>query len=44
MEYNVNINGIDVDAAYSDETIEEIVKPLLKHMADLHDSKKDAFL
>ena len=40
MEYNVNINGIDVDAAYSDETIEEIIKPLLKHMADLHDSEK----
>ena len=44
MEYNVNINGIDVDAAYSDETIEEIVKPLLKHMADLHDSEKKRIL
>ena len=44
MEYNVNINGIDVDAAYSDETIEEIVKPLLKHMADLHDSEKSRIL
>ncbi len=44
MEYNVNINGIDVDAAYSDETIEEIVKPLLKHMADLHDSEKRRIL
>ena len=44
MKYNVNINGIDVDAAYSDETIEEIVKPLLKHMADLHDSEKSRIL
>lgn len=44
MEYNVNINGIDVDAAYSDETIEEIIKPLLKHMADLHDSEKRRIL
>ncbi|SEG41140.1 hypothetical protein SAMN02910276_02859 [Butyrivibrio sp. Su6] len=44
MEYNVNINGIDVDAAYSDETIEEIVKPLLKYMADLHDSEKRRIL
>jgi len=44
MEYKVNINGIDVDAAYSEEAIKEIVKPLLKHMADLHDSEKRRIL
>ncbi len=44
MEYNVNINGIDVDAAYSEEAIEEIVRPLLEKMAKKHDSEKRRIL
>lgn len=44
MEYNVNINGIDVEATYSEEAIKEIVKPLLGQLADMHDSEKRRIL
>ena len=39
MNYHVNINGIDVDAHYSPEAVEEIFKPLLLHLAKLRASK-----
>lgn len=44
MEYNVNINGIDVEAAYSVEAIEKIVRPLLEKMGKKHDSEKRRIL
>ncbi len=39
MNYKVNINGIDVDATYSDKVIEDILKPLLLRLSDLRDRK-----
>ncbi|MBQ9301528.1 nucleoside/nucleotide kinase family protein [Butyrivibrio sp.] len=44
MEYNVNINGIDVEATYSKEAIEGIVRPLLERMGKKHDSEKRRIL
>ena len=44
MEYNVNINGIDVEATYSGEAIEKIVRPLLERMGKKHDSEKRRIL
>ena len=44
MEYNVNINGIDVEATYSEEAIEKIVRPLLERMGKKHDSEKRRIL
>ena len=39
MKYRVNINGIDVDADYSDETIKNILEPLLLRLADMRKEK-----
>ena len=36
MQYKVNINGIDVDAIYSKENIDEIFIPMLERMKQLH--------
>lgn len=44
MEYRVNINGIDVEAGYSEENIEEIFSPLLKRLADMRRSKGERVL
>jgi pantothenate kinase len=44
MNYNVNINGLDVDAVYSQKAIDEIIKPLLEHLAKLHDAGKRRIL
>ncbi len=44
MEYKVNINGIDVEARYSDRNIKEIFSPLLKHLADMRRSKGERIL
>ena len=32
-EHTVNINGIDVEARYSDRTVETVLVPLLKRLA-----------
>ena len=39
MEYNVNINGIDVHASYSAESIDTIFKPLLHRLSDMRKAK-----
>ncbi len=39
-EYNVNINGIDVAAKYSEEAINTVFMPLLKRLTDMQ-KKKD---
>lgn len=44
VNYKVNINGIDVDATYSEENIKEIFEPLLFHLADLQRAKKRRIL
>ncbi len=43
-EYRVNINGIDVDACYTEENIKEIFIPLLRHLTDLWRQKKKRIL
>ena len=39
MKYNVKINGIDVDAKYSEEDVKEIFIPLLQHLSELQKDK-----
>lgn len=39
MRYRANINGLDVEVAYSDRSVEEIFRPLLRHLAELRCSK-----
>ncbi len=39
MRYDVNINGIDVHAAYSEDNIKGIFEPLLRRLADMMDYK-----
>ena len=39
MNYSVNINGIDVNASYSDDNVEEIFVPLLQRLTDLQKQK-----
>ena len=39
MNYSVNINGIDVNASYSDDNVEGIFIPLLQKLTDLHKHK-----
>ena len=39
-EYNVNINGIEVNARYDEKNINEIFYPLLKELTDLHRKSK----
>ena len=39
MEYRVNVNGIDIVAAYSEENIRDIFEPLLRHLEQLHKRK-----
>ncbi len=38
-KYRANINGIDVDAVYSEETIKEIIDPLIERLADMRRQK-----
>lgn len=40
MEYTANINGIDVNAYYSDKTLNVLFVPLLEHMAEMHTEKQ----
>ena len=39
-----NINGIEVNARYSDETISNIFIPLLRHLAELQTEKQSRIL
>jgi pantothenate kinase len=39
MRYEVNINGIDVHAAYSEENIRDIFEPLLRRLTEMKESK-----
>ena len=44
MNYSADINGITVNAAYSDTTVNEVFIPLLKHLAQLHNVKQRRIL
>lgn len=44
MEYKANINGIDIEAVYSQESIDGIFKPLLLKLSQMHDEKKKRIL
>ncbi len=44
MKYRVNINGIDVDADYSEKNINEIFIPLLKRLSDMYQEKGSRIL
>ena len=44
MEYKVNINGIDVNAYYSEKVINHLFVPLLKHLSSLHANKQQRIL
>ncbi|MBE5859872.1 MAG: nucleoside/nucleotide kinase family protein [Butyrivibrio sp.] len=44
MKYSININGIDVDANYSEKSIKEIFYPLLKHLTALQKEKNRRIL
>ena len=44
MEYSANINGINVSAYYSDETVREVFIPLLEHLEKLHAEKQRRIL
>ena len=39
MKYTANINGIDVVASYSEKTVSDLLVPLLKQLAALHEEK-----
>ena len=39
MKYNVNINGLEVEASYSDASVENIINPLLQKLYELHEKK-----
>ncbi len=38
-EYKVNINGLDINAKYSDKEIADIFEPLLKKLTEIHKEK-----
>lgn len=40
MNYNITINGLEVNATYSEKTIEELFLPLLEHFIHLQKEKK----
>ena len=44
MEYCVNINGIEVQAYYSEKNIEDIFLPLLEKLTDMQEEKKRRIL
>lgn len=44
MEYKANINGIDIEATYSQEAIDAIFIPLLQRLSRMHDDKKKRIL
>ncbi len=44
MDYHVNINGIDVDAHYSEETVDGALKPLLERLSKMRSAKGSRLL
>ena len=44
MNYSADINGITVNASFSDTTVNEVFIPLLKHFAQLHNEKQQRVL
>lgn len=44
IEYNVNINGIDVNAKYTEENINDIFIPLLQELTHLQRMKNKRIL
>ena len=44
MNYSADINGITVNAAYSNTIVNEVFIPLLKHLAQLHHEKQRRIL
>ncbi len=44
MKYSADINGITVNAAYSDTIVNEVFIPLLMHLAQLHHEKQRRIL
>ena len=41
MKYDININGLDIMADFSEETTNSILVPLLKTLAGIHSEKKN---
>ena len=44
MEYSANINGIEVCAYYSEQTIRSLLIPLLEHLSAMYDRKQSRIL
>ena len=44
MEYTVEINGLEVHAHYSDETVKTVFMPLLRHLSELRAKKQRRIL
>ncbi|MCR5324076.1 MAG: nucleoside/nucleotide kinase family protein [Lachnospiraceae bacterium] len=44
MKYHTNINGIDVDAVFSDISVKDIFIPLLKRLSEMHSKKNRRIL
>ncbi len=44
MDYIFNNNGIEIKATYSNDEIEGIFTPLLEHLSDMQEEKKDRLL
>ena len=44
MNYSAEINGITVNATYSDTIVNEVFIPLLRHLAQLHNEKQRRIL
>ena len=39
IDYNVNINGLDIEAGYNEQDVAEIFVPLLKQLSELQKKK-----
>ena len=44
MDYSVNINGIEVNASFSEKAIQEIFVPLLCRLSEIHSKKQSRVL
>ena len=44
MEYSANINGIDVNAFFSEESVKTLFTPLLEHLSAIHSEKRKRIL
>ena len=43
MEYTTEINGIQVNAVYSEETVQQVFMPLLQHLQALRRENSAGF-